>query len=182
MPTPFVHSRFPRHPNDHYRTIDSRCIYGLLQHIHPTGLCADVCAPDGSGIVDTLVDCGFSAVGLPDAFAYRVDAQWIITNPPYKRGLVDTIINRQIQRVESHEVAGFAALLRSGFDFAAGRIAMFDHPLYHGQIKLRFRPWWSAERTSQPIHSYVWQIWMDYKHTSSRPVVLYSSSAPYKGD
>lgn len=175
---PFVHSNFERVPNDFYPTIDSRCVYGFLEHFTPDGLCVDVCAPDGSGIVDTLKTCGHNAEGLPDAFAENISAQWIVTNPPYKRGLVDEIINRQIQRVEQGEVNGLAVLLRSNFDFAKGRKAMFDSPLYFGQIKLRFRPWWSESREAQPIHNYVWQLW---KAGASNPVVLFANGiAPNK--
>jgi len=168
---PFVHSNFERVANDFYPTIDSRCVYGFLEHFTPDGLCVDVCAPDGSGIVDTLKACGYKADGLPDAFAENIVAQWITVNPPYKRGLVDEIINRQIQRLENKEVYGLAVLLRSNFDFAKGRKAMFDHPLYYGQIKLRFRPWWSDDRTAQPIHNYVWQIW---KADATNPRVLFA--------
>ena len=169
---PYVHSNFARVANDFYPTIDNRCVFGFLEHFAPNGLCVDVCAPDGSGIVDTLKASGYNAEGLPDAFAENIKAQWIITNPPYKRGLVDEIINRQIQRVESGEVFGLAVLLRSNFDFAKGRKAMFDHPLYFGQIKLCFRPYWSEERTAQPIHNYVWQVW---SVSASIPRVLFSS-------
>ena len=169
---PFVHSNFARVPNDFYPTIDSRCVYGFLEHFTPDGLCVDVCAPEGSGIVDTLKECGHNAAGLPDAFAESVTAQWIVTNPPYKRGLVDEIINCQIKRVENGEVFGLAVLLRSNFDFAKGRQAMFEHPLYFGQIKLRFRPWWSESREAQPIHNYVWQVW---SMSASRPVVLFAN-------
>jgi hypothetical protein len=172
---PFVHSNFERVANDFYPTIDSRCVYGFLEHFTPDGLCVDVCAPDGSGIVDTLKACGYKADGLPDAFAENIIAQWITVNPPYKRGLVDEIINRQIQRLENKEVYGLAVLLRSNFDFAKGRKAMFDHPLYYGQIKLRFRPWWSEDRTAQPIHNYVWQLW---KIGESRPAVLFANGTP----
>ena len=169
---PFVHSNFERVPNDFYPTIDSRCIYGFLEHFAPDGLCVDVCAPEGSGIVDTLKECSYNAAGLPDAFAENITAQWIVTNPPYKRGLVDEIINRQIKRVECGEVFGLAVLLRSNFDFAKGRQAMFEHPLYFGQIKLRFRPWWSESREAQPIHNYVWQVW---SMSASSPRVLFSN-------
>jgi len=168
---PFVHSNFERVENDFYPTIDERCVRGFLEIFTPTGLCVDVCAPDGSGIVDTLIKYGYSALGIGDAFTDTVDAQWIITNTPYKRGLVDDIINRQIKRVEDGRVFGVACLLRSNFDFAKGRKEMFGHPNYYGQIKLRFRPWWSENRDAQPIHNYVWHIWTQ---SSNTPVVLYA--------
>jgi hypothetical protein len=49
---------------------------------------------------------------------------------------------------------------------------MFDHPYYYGQIKLRFRPWWSEERTAQPIHNYVWHVW---RWNEAGPRVLYAA-------
>ena len=171
---PFVHSNFERVANDFYPTIDSRCVYGFLEHFTPKGLCVDVCAPDGSGIVDTLKECGHNAAGLPDAFAENITAQWVITNTPYTRGLVDEIIYRQIKRVESGEVFGLACLLRSNFSFAKSRMPMFrDNPLYFGKIELLFRPWWSESREAQPIHNYVWQVWS--ASASPRPVVLFSN-------
>lgn len=169
---PFVHSAFPRKKDDAYRTIDERCIYGLLQHVQPIGLCVDVCAPDGSGIVDTLKECEYNAACVADAFEDSVKAQWIITNPPYSRPLVDQIITRQIERVERGDVYGLAVLLRINFDCAKSRVEMFDHPLYAGQIKLRFRPWWSGSRKKQPIHNFVWQIW---KSDAKGAKVLFAS-------
>lgn len=159
MTVPFVHSGYERRPDDAYHTIDERCVFGFLQHFQPIGLCIDVCAPDGSGIVDTLIGCGYNTVCGADAFEGNIKAQWIITNPPYTRPLVDQIITRQIERVECGDVYGLAVLLRSNFDFAKSRTWMFDHRLYVGQIKLRFRPWWSENRKAQPIHNYVWQLW-----------------------
>jgi hypothetical protein len=51
---------------------------------------------------------------------------------------------------------------------------MFESPFYFGQIKLLFRPWWSEERKSQPIHNYVWHIWTHERLQNHCPVVLYS--------
>lgn len=169
---PFVHSNYPRVPDDFYPTLDPRCVYGLLEHFEPKNLCIDVCAPNGSGIVDTLTACGYKAAGLPNAFVDNLRATWIITNPPYKRGLVDKIIMRQIERVVKGDVFWLAVLLRSNFDFAKSRQAMFEHPNYLGQIKLRFRPYWSADRKAQPIHNYVWQLW---SRDAEYPTVLYSN-------
>lgn len=174
MTVPFVHSNFERRPDDHYPTIDKRCVYGLLEHFTPAGPCVDVCAPAGSGIVDTLRECGYQASGIGDAFAGDIAAEWIITNPPYSRPLVDRIITRQIERIEAGRVYGLAVLLRSGFDFAKSRQAMFDHPNYAGQIKLRFRPWWTESRDKQPIHNYVWQVWTG---DANCPLVRYASGA-----
>lgn len=161
MTKPFVQSGYERIENDHYPTIDKRCIYGLLEIIVPTGPCVDVCAPGGSGIVDTLTKCGYDVFGIPDAFTKnKLEAEWIVTNPPYKRPLVDNIINRQIERVEDLEVHGLAVLLRTAFDHAKTRTAMFKHKSYAGQIKLLFRPlWFSGRKRREPMHHFVWHIW-----------------------
>ena len=179
MSVPFVHSNFERRENDHYPTIDKRCVYSFLEHIQPSRLVVDVCSPNGSGIVDTLAMMGFNAICCPDAFMDGLRCEWVVTNPPYKRGLVDRIINRQIERVEAGQVYGVAMLLRSGFDHAKTRAVMFDHPLYFGQIKMRFRPWWSENRSKQPIHNYVWHLWQ-WACSSLDPVVLYSLGDKYR--
>lgn len=171
--SPFVHSNFDRIENDDYQTIDKRCIYGFLEYFTPSGLCIDVCSSNGSGIIDTLKECGYdkSIYGI-DAFDDKsISAQWIITNPPYTRGLVDKIINRQIKRMDEEEISGLAILLRSNFDFAKSRWDMFHHYSYCGQIKLLFRPWWSDDKSASPIHNFVWHIW---KLPPSSPIVRYA--------
>ena len=190
MPNRFVHSNFPRVPGDYYPTIDPRCVYGFLEHFQPRGLVVDTCAPQGSGIVNTLQKCGYQAEGLPDAFGLLPGGvEWIVSNPPYSRELVtmvfpkfpdlhiappdpesivgtrvlplvDAIILRAIRFVEDGRAMGAAFLLRSTFDHAKSRAFLFEHPHYWGQIKLRFRPWWSDDHSKQPIHNYVWHIWM----------------------
>ena len=158
---PYVHSNYERVAEDYYPTIDKRCVYGLLEYIGVDN-CVDVCSPNGSGIVDTLKECGKTAYGIADAFVDKVNAEWIITNPPYKRVLVDKIINRCIRRIKDGEVFGVAVLLRSNFDYAKSRWDMFaGNEYYYGQIKLLFRPWWSVEHKKQPIHNFCWHIWVN---------------------
>jgi len=174
---PFVHSNYPRRADDNYQTIDPRCTDSLLEYIHPGGRCVDICAPDGSGIAERLQELGFPAVLLPDAFAqwdYH-DKDWIVTNPPYERPIVDTIIRHAVELVEDGYIAGAAFLLRTSFDHAKNRAALFAAPGYHGQIKLRYRPWWSEERKAQPIHNYVWHLWMKDRLYLAPPIVLYSN-------
>lgn len=159
MPNPYVNSRFPRVPDDYYPTIDPRCVYGFLEHFRNPGKVVDCCAPNGSGIVDTLIECGVDAESYPDAFG-EFEADWVVSNPPYLRGLVDDIIYRQIGRVQEGQIKGAAMLLRNNFAFAKSRKPMFQNEYYLGEIKLLFRPWWSNEHSKQPIHNFVWQIWM----------------------
>ena len=168
MTVPYVHSDYERIENDDYQTVDRRCVKALTDTINLFGDIADCCSPNGSKIVEFLKQDGYSAFGMSDAFK-DVEAVWIVSNPPYKRGLVDKIINAQIDRLPS--VEGVAMLLRSNFDFAKSRWGMFNTPYYYGQIKMMFRPWWSEERIAQPIHNYVWHIWR--AGAGEGPVVKY---------
>lgn len=178
MTNALMNSGYARIAGDNYKTIDLRCTYAFLQHFTPTGSCVDVCAPDGSGIVDTLKERGHCAYGIADAFSDNVVAEWVISNPPYTRGLVDKIIWRQIERLVDSEVNGVAMLMRWQFDHAAFRRLMFaynDH--YLGQIKTLFRPQWFEKRPGdkQPFHSFVWHIWhRDARQYSKFPIVFYS--------
>lgn len=175
MTTPFVKSNFERVPGDYYPTIDKRCVDAFLQIFVPQYRIIDPCSPNGSGIVDALVKRGHNAVCAADAFGDLMFCEWIVTNPPYERGLVDRIINRQIERVEKGEAQALAVLLRSGFDHAKSRATMFDSPLYAGQIKLRFRPWWSTDHAQAPIHNFVWQIWRnEYTDDYGLPHIWYA--------
>lgn len=178
--SPYVKSNYPRVPGDYYPTLDKRCVYALLQSftIPKDAIIFDVCAPQGSGIIDTLNEQGRqNAFCKPDAFEEMVAADWIATNPPFSRPLVDQIIERQIERVRRNEVSGFACLLRTNFDHAKSRQHIFkDEPLYFGQIKMLFRPeWFKVKKKKGPIHNYVWHIWhYSLKGRTGSPFVMYA--------
>lgn len=170
---PYVHSNYERIENDDYQTIDKRCVYALNDSIRLSSIICDCCSPNGSGIVDTLNELGFYAFGVPDAFQENIDAHFIVSNPPYKRGIVDKIVYAQINRigVMGSKVKTVAMLLRNNFAFAKSRWNMFEkNPYYAMEIKMLFRPWWSAERKAQPIHNYVWHIWSASKQ-QSEPII-----------
>lgn len=160
-------SAHPRRADDHYPTIDLRCVQGLTRSIMLTEPIVDCCAPNGSGIIDGLKSLGYdNSFGVPDALVGKLasPARWVVYNPPYKRDIVDKIISRQIERVKSREIDGAAALLRSTFDHAGNRNEMFrDCPYYFGQIKLCFRPIWIEpnpdEKKTSPFWNYVWHVW-----------------------
>ena len=170
MKVPYVHSNYPRIENDNYQTVDPRCVQAFVEWIPIKGEIVDCCSPNGSGIVTQLQALGFNARGETDAFGDWL-ADWVVTNPPYKKGLVDTIVAEQIVRVQNKEFYGFAALLRTNFDHAKTRKEMFENSSYYGQIKMCFRPYWTEERKHSPIHNYVWHIWS--QDAGQRPVVLY---------
>ena len=168
MTVPYVHSSFDRIEDDNYQTIDKRCVYALGNAWAISETICDVCSPNGSGILNTLSELGFrGSFGLSDAFA-PVECEWIVSNPPYKRGLVDKIIAAQLDRLG--DVKGVAMLLRNNFAFAKSRWDMFaGNPYYACEIKMLFRPWWSEDRKAQPIHNYVWHIWT-YNNRHSEPI------------
>lgn len=161
---PYVHSGRRRRANDFYPTLDTRAVDAMIYHmLRKFDVIVDMCAPEGSGIVDHLIAKGYSAFGVGDAFCDSSefkDASWGVTNPPYKIPLVDNILNAQIARVRRYELKGFAALLRANFDFAATREDMFEKcPCYFGEIKIRARLWWTEDREEGPIHNFTWHIW-----------------------
>lgn len=170
MKVPYVHSNFPRIEDDNYQTIDPRCIRALVAKINMCGKIVDPCSPSGSGIVMRLQALGFDARGEANAFG-DWQADWVVTNPPYRKGLVDAIVTEQIVRVQNREFFGFAALLRTNFDHAKTRKEMFENPSYLGQIKMCFRPYWTEERKHSPIHNYAWHIWS--QDAGQYPVVMY---------
>jgi hypothetical protein len=180
---PYVKSNYPRIPGDYYPTIDPRCVYALLQHIEikKSHTVFDVCAPQGSGIINTLKATGWeNAFCKPDAFEDLIMCDLIVTNPPFTRPLVDMIIERQIERVRHNQVSLFACLLRANFDFAKSRQTIFKDELYFGQIKMTFRPYWSEERKSAPIHNFVWHIWAN--SSKKFPVVFYADGELHSSD
>jgi hypothetical protein len=171
-----MNSGYPRLADDDYKTIDPRCVFGFLRNFKPTGFVIDPCAPSGSGIVDTLNECGVVAVGRADAFAGPYYAEWIVSNPPYKRGLVDEIIYRQIERLKAGEVQGVAMLMRWNFSYSSKRKAMFqDNPYYFGRIDLMFRPLWfeKQEGDNNPFHPYTWHIWKGRLVTCPAPRIMW---------
>ena len=174
MTKPYVQSGYERIVDDNYQTIDPRCVRALIDTIYISrqARIVDCCAPNGSGIVDQLQNLSYIAYGIEDAFEY-VKSDWIVSNPPYKRGIVDKIIKAQINRLG--ETTGVAMLLRNNFDFAKSRYNMFTSPFYYGQIHMLFRPIWikpvPGEKKIEPIHNFVWHIWK--ANYPVEPVVKY---------
>lgn len=172
MTNPYTKSNFERIADDNYQTVDGRCIDALIGTWNIAGDLVDCCSPSGSGIVNFLNKRGYTARGVADAFSF-IESSWIVSNPPYKRGIVDEIINFQIGRVHDGHAYGVAMLLRNNFDFAKSRYEMFTDRYYAGTTKMMFRPWWTEDRTASPIHNYVWHVWMREHDTLSLPVTKY---------
>lgn len=167
MTVPFVHSGYERKENDDYQTIDERCVTALVEslniymgrYIGQYHKIVDICGLHGSGIVNTLVKKGFDAVYSDDAFSNDINCDWIVTNPPYDRKIVNSYVEHCFKLMDEKQVYAAAFLMRANWDMAQSRSHLFDNDKYHGQIRMRFRPWWSEERKAQPIHNYVWHIW-----------------------
>lgn len=172
----FAKSKFSRVPGDFYPTIDERCTKAVIEtfdfefmHDH---CFVDPCAPQGSGIIDTLKKFGYSNSAcygeVFDDLDYHNDI--IITNPPYKRGLIGPIMRELIRKVNDRGAIALYVLLRTGFDHGRAYADIFDHPFYAGQLKLRFRPWWSEDHSVAPLHNFSWHVWAD---NWERPNVWY---------
>jgi hypothetical protein len=181
---PYVHSGYPRKENDDYQTIDERCVEALVEtpemgigalRNQPNIKLVDICASHGSGIVSGLQRLGFVAEGLEQALVplQNLGITAVVTNPPYDRRIVDKIVGHTlVQLAQNSGPLSAYFLMRANWDFAAGRKGMFDNPLYRGQLRMRFRPWWSEERKAQPIHNYVWHHW-SVIDDDQKPIVSY---------
>lgn len=152
------YSAYERREDDSYPTIDTRCVDGFLAFYEPTGLVVDSCARGGSAIVDYFQELHKSAVGLTDCFE-DAEGDWLVTNPPFRRNEVNKIVEAQIMRVTDKKFYGLALLVRNNWAFAKTRAGFFNLPIYAGEIKLLFRPWWTDDRSEEPKHNYVWHIW-----------------------
>ena len=181
---PFVHSGYARKENDDYQTIDTRCIQALMETPEmglredlikcPNKKVVDICASHGSGIVTTLNNYGFEAEGREEAFLplNKQGIHAIVTNPPYDRRIVDKIVCHVLEQLTVTDGPCSAYfLMRANWDFASSRSWLFDNAMYRGQLRMRFRPWWSEERKAQPIHNYVWHHWSFFE--AGPPIISY---------
>ena len=164
MPTikPFVKSNYERRPNDHYPTIDDRAVVALNNSWDVVTPAIDPCVGTDPTPLWPATNGTFRDM--------KGSAQCVITNPPYKKGDVDLIMDTLITAVIEKDIVMLAALVRVQWDCAKTRRHMFLPP-YAGCIRLQFRPWWSSDRKASPIHNYQWLIW-DNRHTGE-PIIRY---------
>ena len=164
MRNAYVQSQYDRNPDDHYPTIDERCVIAINATWDIPTPCID---PFHNGEPTPLYPAVNGQLrdllGAPNA---------ILTNPPYKRGLVDELMGQCISLVKDGVIDFCAALLRVQWDTAVTRQWMMEPP-FAGKTILTFRPWWTApeDRTAHPIHNYQWLVW-DRRH-NGEPVVRY---------
>lgn len=168
---PFVHSGYERKENDDYQTVDKRCVLALVESVPLWGSIIDMCGSHGSGIVNTLKEYQHDAYAAPEAFVKHEGFEWVVTNPPYDRSIVNKYAEHALAHIENDIIYGAAFLMRANWDFAISRSRLFDTPFYRAQVRMRFRPWWTEERTAQPIHNYVWHVWT--KNEGVKPEIIY---------
>ena len=171
----FLKSRFDRRKNDDYKTIDERCLSALLSCWHIPPPVWEPCSTEGSAIADQLEGRGIDAVTTADAFGeVPSGVRSIVTNPPYKRGLVDKIIGRLSSEVGGENgITAAAFLVRSQWDHAKSRETILSSPFFACLLRLRFRPWWSEERVATPNHDHQWVIF-DTGAKNNTPIVKWS--------
>jgi len=120
-----MNSGRPRIKDDDYKTVDPRCVLSLLEHVLLKGKIIDPCAPTGSAIVDALTMAGRDVVGCANAFE-ALPCDWIVSNTPYKRPLVDQMLSYFISELHCGNVkSGIALLYRTNFDQASTRQKFF---------------------------------------------------------
>ena len=165
MTNSYIKSGFARLENDHYPTVDARCMISLLA-AYP-----DIPAPS----LDPFCSATESTKLAPAISGNLRDVkgrfQSVITNPPYKRGLVDKLMKSVIKAVKDGDIQVAAALMRINWDCAKQRSSYWKWP-FACSLRLQYRPYWSEEpATASPIHSYQWLIW-DRRH-KVEPVIRY---------
>lgn len=135
----------------------------------------------GSGkMVRALEGMGYSVLatdidgGLDFMDFKRVDEpiRTIVTNPPYD--LATPFIIHAVAMVKP--VAGFVAmLLRTDFDHARGRSALFTESCFAKKVVLTKRIKWFEDSKGQPSFNHAWFIW-DWKHQGP-PTLAYGPAA-----
>jgi len=154
----YVSSGYQRHIDDHYPTIDNRCIDALLRGWDiPLPALDPFCSQLETGLHPATVG------SLSSADRFRS----IVTNPPYHRSVVDLLVSDCLEAL-SGKPDVVALLMRTQWDHAKSRQHLFKKP-FAASIRLLFRPYWSDQRKASPIHSYQWLIWD--KRWTGAPIV-----------
>jgi len=160
-------SSYPRFEDDHYPTIDDRCMQALQGTWILETPAIDVC--HGKEPTPLLPATNGD---LNDIFQHPQKWKTIITNPPYKRPLVDNLLDECHRHLDEGRVNMLCILMRTAFDHAKTRQHLFKSKHYAGQTKMLFRPIWIAgEVKAQPIHNYVWHVFR--RGHNGEPVVRY---------
>jgi len=155
----YVSSGHERRHDDHYPTVDRRCIEALIDSWDiPLPALDPFCSGLETGLHPAQIG------SLDSAAAFKS----IVTNPPYKRGLVDRLVRDCLDAMENGPSV-VALLMRIQWDTAKSRKHLFRPP-FAASLRLLFRPYWTEERKASPIHSYQWLVW-DKRATPGWPIV-----------
>lgn len=107
----------------------------------------------------------------------------IITNPPYKRGLVERIIERALEHMKPHNGL-VAMLLGAKFDFGDTRHYLFrDHPAWFRKIALTDRIHWFEDPDGEqgPSEDHAWYVWRWRPTANDRHATLgYAGMPPHE--
>lgn len=84
----------------------------------------------------------------------------IITNPPYKRGVVDKFVRHALKLTQPYD-GMVAMLLKVDFDCGSTRADIFEnHPAYLGKVVLTRRiVWFDSGNKNGPKENHAWFIW-----------------------
>ena len=151
--------RYERHPNDLYETpawvTETLLDFFAQVNIRPQAVWEPAC---GNGAMVRVLETRIKKVHATDKeqdfFKWTApppDAEWIITNPPYK--LQDEFLDHALAIAPR-----ICLLLRNEFDCAGGRRRFFDKA-FRAKIVLTKRPRWIVGSTGAPRHNYAWFIW-----------------------
>ena len=155
---PFVHSGYARRLNDHYPTIDPRCVQALVETWRIDGPIVDPCAPNGSGIVEELCRRGYDAK-CADSPQGLAPCGWLVTNPPYDRRVVDKLAWRMHSSAEAIPPQAWRCSCGPTGSSPPVVPTCSSAPSTAGRPACVFRPWWTDDRNARPIHSFVWHVW-----------------------
>jgi len=163
----FTTSNFNRREFDHYPTVDARCIKSLLD-AYP-----DIPMPS----LDPFCNINEPTKLHPAVNGSLRDMkgryQSVITNPPYKKTLVDDLAKSVIGAVIDGDIQVACLLMRIGWDCAKTRASYWQWP-FACSLRLQYRPYWSEEpATASPIHNYQWLIFDRRIPHEKEPVVRY---------
>lgn len=171
-----------RVPNDFYGTVDTGCTYALLSFLDAQGRgvagktvwepaagqghISKVCRLRGAEVVESdiapqtedAVRFDFTTGDRPHLDFGDKGADFVITNPPYKRAVIDAFMSRCVALANAGKTC--ALLMRNEVDSAGTRHKFFTGcPVFDTKLTLLWRPRWIAGSTGSPRHNYAWFIW-----------------------
>jgi len=183
-------SKYARAENDLYQT-EPWATEALLRHFPVHGLAVWEPAAGNHLIADVLRDSG-ATVHTSDIAIYdrihnevydflkpqgqKIDAEAIITNPPYGKG------NRDAVRFAEYALTrcdGMVALLLTAkFDFGNTRTHLFrDNLRFCAKIALMDRLSWTLDGATG-TEDHAWFVWGGVKFVANAPKLLYAGKKP----